>query len=162
MASPGQSWQPSPQGTLVWKESQAEGVVELGERAVVLEKQLGYLSLAGDQGCWGSDSYCFCFLRGGCLRGRSRSLIVSGLESFSRGRQNRKSPLEELKAKRGSNDSTRDLVRSRLRENYSDSKCRSKEALGRHPLQPHNFTEEDAQVQGGEVTGTRPHSRLLS
>ena len=95
---------------------------------------------------------------GGCLRGRSRSLIVSGLESFSRGRQNRKSPLEEIKAKQGSNDSARDLVRSRLQENHSDSECRSKEALGRHPLQPHYFTEEDAQVQGGEVTGTRPHS----
>jgi len=60
-------------GNLSLEGEGAEGVVGLGRTAVVPDKQLGHLSLAGDLGCWRSNSHCFCFLHGGLFESRRQA-----------------------------------------------------------------------------------------
>ena len=104
-------------GNLSLEGEGAEGVGVLGRTAIVPDKQLGHLSLAGTWAAGEAIPIVSVSSVGDSLRAGGRPLIVSGLESFLRAQGECRignDPLEEIKAKQGSNDSARGFVRNRL------------------------------------------------
>lgn len=125
---------------------QARGCGGIGENSSG-QKTTRCLLRTGERGCWGSDSYCFCFLLRGLRRGGVRPAdCESGLESSLRGQEGGKignGLLEESKDKQDQRTKRRDLVRGKLRENPSDSGNQSRGILRRHHLlQPYPGPEK--------------------